>query len=317
MKIIDFEEIANSIRIEDLFEPIKQVFIDYASPELVGIPVSLLHFADNADAHIKIAAINGYPYFSVKVATMFPNNVAKNLPINNGAIFLFDAKTGELKATLNDKGLLTDLRTAATGALITDFLAPKNASSVAIIGTGYQAMSQVEALSKLRDNFSVQIYGRDYNKSEILSKKLQKLCPQLDFKPAKTAEEAVKNCEIIITTTSSTEPIINGAWLQKGQHITAIGADDTFKNELHQSVFDVADHVYLDSLELNYKYGEYSKAIKLKPNLIEKTTEFGKVFQALNFRADLNKITVAKLVGVGVQDLAAATLVFEKTQKLS
>ena len=134
MKIIDFEEIANSIKVEDLFEPIKQAFIDYSSPKLVGIPVSLLHFADNADAHIKIAAINGYTYFSVKVATMFPTNATKNLPINNGAIFLFDAKTGELKATLNDKGLLTDLRTAAMGALITDFLASKNANYCNIIG---------------------------------------------------------------------------------------------------------------------------------------------------------------------------------------
>ena len=311
MKIINFEEIANAIKVEDLFEPIKQAFIDYSSPKLVGIPVSLLHFADNADAHIKIAAINGYTYFSVKVATMFPTNATKNLPINNGAIFLFDAKTGELKATLNDKGLLTDMRTAATGALITDFLAPKNANYIAIIGTGYQALSQVEALSKLRANFSVQIYGRDFVKCEALIKKLKSLCPHLNFKLAKTAEEAVKNCEIIITTTSSTEPIVNGEWLQKGQHITALGADDTFKNELNQNVFDVTDHIYLDSLELNCKYGEYAKAITSKPNLIEKTTEFGKVFQDLIYVADTNKITVAKLVGVGVQDLAAATLVFD------
>ena len=311
MKIIDFEEITNSIKVEDLFEPIKQTFIDYSSPKLVGIPVSLLHFADNADAHIKIAAINGYPYFSVKVATMFPSNATKNLPINNGAIFLFDAKTGELKATLNDKGLLTDMRTAATGALITDFLAPKNANLVTIIGTGYQALSQVEALSKLRDNFSVQVYGRDFVKCKTLIKKLKSLCPYINFKLAKTAEEAVKNCEIIITTTSSIEPIINGEWLQKGQHITALGADDIFKNELSQNVFDVADNIYLDSLELNTKYGEYRKAITSKPNLIEKTTEFGKVFQDLKYVADTNKITVAKLVGVGVQDLAAATLVFD------
>ena len=132
---------------------------------------------------------------------------------------------------------------------------------------------------------------------------------------AKTAEEAVKNCEIIITTTSSTEPIINGEWLQKGQHITALGADDTFKNELSQNVFDIADNIYLDSLELNTKYGEYRKAITSKPNLIGKTTEFGKVFQDLMYVADTNKITVAKLVGVGVQDLAAATLLFEQTQQ--
>ena len=315
MKIIDYEEIAKAIHVEDLFEPIKQVFMDYSSPKLVGIPVSLLHFEGNADAHIKIAALNGYPYFSVKVATMFPNNAAKNLPINNGAIFLFDAKIGELKAILNDKGLLTDMRTAATGALVTDFFAPKNAKSIAIIGTGYQALSQVKALSKLRDNFSVQVYGRDFGKAKILINKLESLCPQLHFKLAKTAEEAVKNCEIVVTTTSSTEPIIDGKWLQRGQHITALGADDTFKNELYQNVFDVADHIYLDSLELNYKYGEYSKAIISKPHFIEKTTEFGKIFQDLKYVADPHKITVAKLVGVGVQDLAAATLIFLQTQQ--
>ena len=164
----------------------------------------------------------------------------------------------------------------------------------------------------ISDNFSVQVYGRDFVKSKTLIKKLKTLCPQLNFKLAKTAEAAVKNCEIIITITSSTEPIIKGKWLQKGQHITALGADDTFKNELSQNVFDIADHIYLDSLELNTKYGEYRKAITLKPNLINKTTEFGKVFQDLMYVANTNKITVAKLVGVGIQDLAAATLVLNK-----
>lgn len=105
MKIIPFEQIQKLAKVEDLFEPVRQAFIAYNSPSLIGIPVNLLHFKNNADAHIKIAAIDGYDYFSIKVATMFPQNREQNIAPYNGAIFLFDAKTGFPAAILKDKGI--------------------------------------------------------------------------------------------------------------------------------------------------------------------------------------------------------------------
>ncbi|MFK7946442.1 MAG: ornithine cyclodeaminase family protein [Saprospiraceae bacterium] len=312
MKIIPFEQIQKLAKVADLFEPVRQAFIAYNSPNLIGIPVNLLHFKNNADVHIKIAAIDGYDYFSMKVATMFPQNREQNLEPYNGAIFLFDAQTGFPAAILEDKGILTDLRTAAAGAIITDFVAAKSAKTVAVIGTGIQAFNQVHALAHLRTIETVVIYGRNIEKANLLKAKLTTIHPTIPFKIVETVEEAVKSSEIILTTTSSKSALVKGEWLTKGQHITAVGSDDTFKHEIDLECFEKANHIFVDSLELNHKYGEYSHAIKTNSLLADKTIEFGNTFTNEDLSHQENKITIAKLVGVGVQDLAAATVIMSK-----
>lgn len=309
---ITYEQINDLLKIEDLFEPVKQAFIDYNPSSLIGIPVSLLHFPNNADTHIKTAAIKGYDYFSIKVVSMFPDNTKQNLSPFSGAIFLFDAKTGFPTAILNDKGIITDLRTAAAGAVITDFIASQFSTSVAVIGTGIQAYHQVFALGKLRQINKLSIYGRNKANSLLLKEKLTVSFPNMKINLVDSLEKTVKESEIIITTTSSKSPLIKGKWLQKGQHITAVGSDDVFKNEIDGDCFNYADNIFIDSLELNKKYGEFSHAIKSSPNLIDKTVEFGAAFQNTIFENSKNKITVAKLVGVGIQDLAASTVVMNK-----
>tara|TARA_R110002051_G_scaffold143507_8_gene216556 strand:- start:10798 stop:11751 length:954 start_codon:yes stop_codon:yes gene_type:complete len=309
---ISYEQINDLLKIDDLFEPVKQAFIDYNSSSLIGVPVSLLHFPNNADTHIKTAAIKGYDYFSIKVVSMFPDNAKQNLSPFSGAIFLFDGKTGFPAAILNDKGIITDFRTAAAGAIITDFVASKSSTSVAIIGTGIQAYFQVFALAKLRRINTLAIYGRSKEKALSLKEKLTHSYPDLKVTLVDSVEKAVKESEIIITTTSSKTPLIKGKWLQKGQHITAVGSDDIYKNEIDSDCFDYADSIFIDSLELNKKYGEFSHAIKSTPKLIDKTIEFGVAFQNKAFENSKNKITVAKLVGVGIQDLAASLVVMNK-----
>jgi ornithine cyclodeaminase len=245
---------------------------------------------------------------------MFPDNAKQNLSPFSGAIFLFDGKTGFPAAILNDKGIITDFRTAAAGAIITDFVASKSSTSVAIIGTGIQAYYQVFALAKLRRINTLAIYGRSKEKALLLKEKLTLSYPNLKIDVVDSVEKAVKESEIIITTTSSKTPLIKGKWLQNGQHITAVGSDDIYKNEIDSDCFDYADSIFIDSLELNKKYGEFSHAIKSTPKLIDKTIEFGVAFQNKAFENSKNKITVAKLVGVGIQDLAASLVVMNKLE---
>ena len=309
---VTFEQINDLLKVEDLFEPVKEAFIDYNSSFLIGVPVSLLHFPNNADTHIKTAAIKGYDFFSIKVVSMFPDNVKLNLSPYSGAIFLFNGKTGFPAAILNDKGIITDLRTAAAGAIITDFIASKSSTSVTVIGTGIQAYHQVFALGKLRQINKLSIYGRNKANSLLLKEKLAVSFPNMKIKLVDSLEKTVKESEIIITTTSSKSPLLKGKWLHKGQHITAVGSDDVFKNEIDGDCFNNADNIFIDSLELNKKYGEFSHAIKSTPKLIDKTIEFGAAFQSKAFENSENKITVAKLVGVGIQDLAASLVVMNK-----
>lgn len=312
MMQISYEQVKELLQLEDLFEPVRQAFIAYNSSDLIGFPVNLLHFPNGGNTHIKIAALKAYDYFSIKVVSMFPENTRQNLSPYSGAIFLFDAKTGFPVATINDRGIITDLRTAAAGAIITDFLAAKTAKSVAVIGTGLMAYYQVVALAKLRAIDRLIIYGRNIKKSLALKEKLIQSNSNIQISTVNKVEEAVKNSEIIITTTSSTTPLVKGEWLRKGQHITAMGADDVYKNEIDNNCFERADKIFIDSLELNTKYGEYSHALKASPMLVDKTIEFGNAFQNKVFSNNQNKITVAKLVGVGVQDLAASIVIMNK-----
>ncbi len=308
---ISYEQIKEIIRQEDLFEPVKQAFIDYASPNLIGIPVNLLHFGNDADAHIKTAAIKGYDYFSIKVATMFPENSKQNLSPFDGAIFLFDAKTGAPSAVLQDKGLLTDLRTSAAGAVITHHIASVSADTVAVIGTGMQAAMQIEAFQQLRQIKELRIYGRNPDKAVALQQRFMGSLPNTNIDVVDDPEIAVKESAIVFTTTSAKSPLVKGDWLSAGHHITAVGADDTYKHELDAACFTKADNIYVDSLDLNEQYGEYSH-ISSDKAMLDKTTEFGHAFTNDHNRNYGSQITIAKLVGVGVQDLAAATLVMKK-----
>jgi ornithine cyclodeaminase len=243
---------------------------------------------------------------------MFPQNSSKKVPINNGAIFVFDANTGAFTATLIDKGYLTDLRTAAAGATITHEVAKKEAETVSVIGTGFQAYYQIVALQQLRSIQKLTIYGRNLANVALLKNKIENAIPNVRIKVASTVEEAVKNSEIIITTTSSTTPIIKSNWLTYGQHITAMGADDTYKKELDSQCFEDANSIFIDSIELNKKYGEYRDVFAQNPLILNKTFEFGQFFSNGKNPNQEEGFTIAKLVGLGVQDLATATIVMNK-----
>jgi ornithine cyclodeaminase len=309
MITLELEKIKKLVTMKDLFEPIRQSFIDYSSGKVIASPVNLIHFNDNADAHIKIAAIKDYDYFSIKVATMFPQNSTKNLSVNDGAIFIFDAKTGIFIATLKDKGYLTDLRTAVAGALITNEVANKNSNTVSIVGTGSQAYYQVLAINELRNIETLTIFGRNIINTEKLKIKIEDELPNLKITIVKSVEEAIKNSEIIITTTSSTTAFIKSNWLNPNHHVTAIGADDTLKKELHAKCFENAESIYVDSTELNKKYGELKEVFEQNPLILNKTQEFGYLF--LNNQNSKKGLTIAKLVGLGIQDLATANVVMK------
>jgi ornithine cyclodeaminase len=312
MITLELDEIKKLVSIKDLFGPVRQSFIDYSSGNVIASPVNLLHFDNNADAHIKIAAIKGYDYFTMKIATMFPENCRRNLPINNGAIFIFDANTGAFTATMIDKGYLTDLRTAVAGAIITDEVAKKEADTVTVIGTGFQGFYQTIALHELRPFQKLTIYGKTPANVALMKSKIENAIPSIKIVVASSIEEAIKNSEIIITTTSSTTPIIKSNWLTDGQHITAIGADDTFKKELESQCFENASKVFIDSIALNQKYGEFKEVFENNPSILNKVFEFGEFFASNKMPPKNEGFTIAKLVGLGVQDLATATTVMKK-----
>jgi len=259
---------------------------------------------DAGDVYVKSAYDWDSDYFVVKVSPWFRINAEKNAP-QGGLFIVVDSRTGHTRAIFNEEHYLSDIRTAAAGALAARYLAPQNVHTACVVGTGTQALLQAQALFSERKFKRLYVWGRDCLKVRRIAKRIGEALPGVAVLAAASLESAVKDAEVIVTTTSSKEPLICGAWLCDGQHVTAIGADDPSKCELDRECLERAQLITVDSLLDGAANGElYRHQWPLDSN---KVVEIGHVLVGRKRgRSTPKEITIAKFVGLGVQDLAAA-----------
>jgi len=261
MRILSKEQIKERLSTTALLQAIEKGFVTYSQNEAMIPPVASMQFDDPpGDCHIKYGYAKSGKYYVVKIASGFYDNPQLGLSSGNGLILLFDKQTGAPLCLLQDEGYLTDMRTAAAGAIAAKYLAPKNISSVGIIGTGAQALYQLKLLSTVTTCRNALIWGRDVAKAKKLITH-----PDLEewsCKVATTIDELTAECNLIITTTSSSEPILFPHQIRPGTHITAVGADDFGKQELDPKIFAKADKVIVDSLSQCSLFGDVSHALK-------------------------------------------------------
>jgi len=312
MRILHRQQIENLLSIPDMLEAVEQGFAAFSRGEAIVPPVVALQF-DNpiGDCHIKYGYLKKGKYYVVKIASGFPDNPQIGLPAGNGLMLLFDKNTGAPAAILLDEGYLTDMRTAAGGAIAAKHLAPKNVSCIGIVGTGAQAYYQLKLLSFATQCRQVLIWGRNSSKAALL--KNHPDFSDWKIQTTNSLEHLTANCNLIVTTTSSHSPLLFARQIQPGTHITAVGADDAGKQELDSELIARADQVIVDSRSQCLRFGNVSHAIKEKKIFPEKIRELGEVVidSALGRTSD-SQITIADLTGIAVQDLQIATTVFEK-----
>jgi ornithine cyclodeaminase/alanine dehydrogenase-like protein (mu-crystallin family) len=265
------------------------------------------------DVHVKSAWLPGVPVITIKVAAWFAARAAAGRPAHSGFIAVLDAATGDLRALLRDDHHLTDLRTAAAGAVAARLLARADARTMAVLGTGTQAYLQVQAVRAVRPVETVLIWGRSPEAAQRLAARLPELSAVVMTEP----ESAVRGADIVVTATSSRQPILRGQWLAPGQHVTAIGADDPAKAELDPDCFARADVLAVDSREATPRMaGDLRAAIDagaVKTGDID--AELGElVLGSRPGRRDDNQLTIAKLIGLGVQDLATAEIALQRLE---
>ena len=313
--VLKLDEIKRLIDIPQLIREIETGFVLYSEGQVKVPPVGFLHFDDPpGDVHIKYGFVSGDDYYVLKMASGFYNNSELDLPVADGVILVFSQKTGELKLILLDKCWLTDMRTAAAGAVAAKHLAPKTIHDIGIVGTGVQARMQLEMLRTVVDCQSCFIWGRDSTKVQGMlddlraSESIQAW--GLDIQAAETLDDLVSDCNLIVTTTSARNPLIRGDQVRKGTHITAMGSDDDGKQELEAALLAKADRVIADSISQCSQYGECLHAIQ--GGLIEEGSilELGQVIKnpAIG-RTSEDQITVVDLTGVAVQDIQIAKMV--------
>jgi ornithine cyclodeaminase len=220
---------------------------------------------------------------------------------------------------LLDKAWLTDMRTAAAGAVAAKHLAAKSINGIGIVGTGVQARMQLELLKDVVDCQSCFIWGRDPNKVQAMIEDLQtsEIIQSwgIELKAATDIDELASNCNLIVTTTSAKAPLIRAEQVQPGTHITAMGSDDHGKQELEAELLAKANLVVADSISQCVDHGECFHAVTRQLIEEDSIAELGNVIKNPGLgRISEEQITVADLTGVAIQDIQIAKMVSQQVQ---
>jgi ornithine cyclodeaminase len=270
---------------------------------------------NRGEIHIKAGYLHGGPYYAVKIVSGFPDNSLHGLPANDGMIVVFDANTGAPASLLLDNGFITDFRTGAAGAVAAKYLARKKIATVAVVGAGAQARYQLEMLALVRSFHEVRIWGRDPQKAQACADDLAKsrAIPACNFAVTESVRGAVEDADLVITVTASHRPLLRAAWLKPGVTVIAVGSDAPDKQELDVDVLARADKIVADSTAQSLRLGEIHHAVERGAITKEKIyAELGEITAGLKpGRTSEDEIIVCDLTGVGVQDVAAASLVLK------
>jgi ornithine cyclodeaminase len=229
---------------------------------------------------------------------------------------LFSTRTGMVEALLLDNGYLTDIRTAAAGAVAAKYLARADSRRAAILGAGSQAGLQLEALTLVRDIDSATVWARDFDKARSRARELS---TRLGIEVTASADvaSATHGADIIVTTTPSTEAILMSEHIVAGQHITAMGSDSEHKIEIDPAIIADKAQYFCDRLSQVRVLGELHHAIEKQ--LVKPSTEFpelGQVIaQQVSGRQYSDDTTLCDLTGTGIQDTAIATLAYRRCRQ--
>jgi ornithine cyclodeaminase len=307
--ILDIQQIEQRLQGLDLVRLMEDAFAAFSRREaVVPVPGELLFQDPPGEVHIKSGYFTKGDTYVIKIASGFWNNPAKGLSSSDGLLLVFKKDTGELAAVLNDRGRLTDLRTAAAGAVAAKHLAPADVDTIGVIGTGIQADLQVQLLQDVRPCRNIVVWGR--NKDHVATYAGRMEGKGFRVQVAQSPSEVAERSRLIITATASSTPLLQWADVRPGTHITAIGADSADKQELHEEIIHNADLVVTDSRSQALSRGELGHAFANDASAIDQVAEIGEiVFGAARARSAAHEVTVATFSGLAVQDIAIASAV--------
>jgi ornithine cyclodeaminase/alanine dehydrogenase-like protein (mu-crystallin family) len=313
-RIVGAEEIRASVGFEDLIEPVSRAFAE-SSAGLGDNGLVVMFPAESpelGDVYVKTGSLRGHGVYIVKVSPWFRSNVERGQP-QGGFVGVFDSNTGRTIALLNEEHYLSDIRTAAAGALAARLLAPSTVDTAAVLGAGVQAYWQPLALYRERPYATLMIWARSLEKAEQLKTRLSAELPDVDIRCSSDLERTVRSADVLVTATLAREPLVRASWLHPGMHITAVGADDATKTELEPAALR-RSRVFVDARAAAAANGDIHRAICSGQYALEELSgELGEVVSGETAgRTSENDITIAKFVGIGAQDLVAAEVTLAK-----
>ncbi len=313
--ILNRQQIQETVASIDIVNRIEEGFRIYSEGRTVVPPVGEMVFKDPpGETHIKYGFIKGDDDYVIKIASGFYQNPKLDLPSSQGLMLLFCQKTGQLKGILQDNGLLTDIRTAAAGAVVAKYMAPRDVKAIGIIGAGIQAKLQVKYLDGIIQSNEIIVWTP--NQKEIPSYLEFFKESRYQIRQAQSISELAAQANLIVTTTPSRVPLLQNTDIRPGTHITAVGSDTGEKTELAPEILEMADIIVSDSIDQSHSRGEIFKASAAYPAIRDRVLELGTgICRPVQIRKNERQITVADLTGVAIQDIQIAKAVYYKTIK--
>jgi ornithine cyclodeaminase len=308
VRIYSLEEIKQAIEPVHLIQCQEEGFVAYSEGQVVVPPPGSLFFDDPpGDCHIKFGYLIDDVYYVIKIASGFYRNPDLGLPSSNGMMLVFERKTGVPAAVLLDEGYLTDMRTAAAGAIAAKYLAPLPITRIGIVGTGTQARLQPQLLREVTPCRDLMVWGRNAGRAEAYRRDVEPLGFAVEV--AARIQDLCAACNLIVTTTPSRSPLIGPRQVRPGTHITAVGADGGGKQELDAELFKKASVFVVDSRRQCRELGDSSYALKAGFVKEDQLVELGTLIRKPELgRTSADQITICDLTGVAVQDIQIAKL---------
>ena len=297
---------------------VEGAFVALAGGTVIMPPILSMEIpAAHAEVDVKTAYIPGLDGFAIKMSPGFFDNPKLGLPSLNGLMILFSAKTGLVEALLLDNGYLTDLRTAAAGAVAARHLAPQT-DTAGVIGTGVQARLQIEAAHLVRPFTKALVWGRDADKARACAKDLGERL-EIEVRAEPDPARLVAESQLVITTTPARSPVLQAKWLHPGLHMTAMGSDTAGKNEIEADAFARLDRYVPDRLSQCEALGELH--IALAAGTVTDTSRFAELGRIVGEpslgRTSADDITLCDLTGTGAQDTAIASFAYRRAVEQS
>jgi ornithine cyclodeaminase/alanine dehydrogenase-like protein (mu-crystallin family) len=293
------EQVREHLRMADLIPAIEKALIDFSSGKVTQ-PVRSVIKVDPPGGFLGLMPALTPDGLGLKAVTFYPSNAEREIPTHMATIFLVDPQTGTPLAIMDGR-LITEMRTAAVSAAATKLLASPDAKVLAILGSGVQARSHVEALRLVRTFEEIRVWSPTPEHAKQFASEVGATAMPL--------EEAVCGADVIVTVTNSKEPVLQGRWLKPHSHVNAVGACRPDWRELDDEAMQ-RGVLFVDSRE---------GALKESGDVIlSGATIYAELGEALAEKvpARADETTIFKSLGMAVEDIAAATLVYRSYAKL-
>jgi ornithine cyclodeaminase/alanine dehydrogenase-like protein (mu-crystallin family) len=290
-------DVANVLKYEQLIPAMEKALSAFSAGRVIQ-PVRNMLTIEEGKRFLGIMPAVSEDGMGAKLVCFFPKNAGTKVPTHLAMIMLFEPATGQPLAFLDGR-LITEMRTAAVSAAVTKYLAPENSEVLALLGSGVQALAHLQALRHACQFKEVRVWSRTPERARRFA--TQHGAKAMDLEPA------VRGADVIVTATNALEPFLKGEWLKPGAHVNAVGSPRPTWRELD----DAAMHntLIVDSREAVLK--ESGDVILSKAPIF---AEAGELF-AGSKRPDRSATTVFKSVGIAVEDIAAARLVYDAIER--